>query len=151
MIEYPFSTTDLIKIISEKENIRLINILKTIPLCEKEQIPDKMGVYILTNFIKEEYIGCSCNIRRRMYGHRKKDVKSVNVYLTDNMADTLFLETILITLLRPKLNKFCPSTYKAFKTKYGDCHISILKNMEEYGKSIIELGMVYLINNFTGC
>lgn len=164
MIEYSFSTTELIKIISSRENIILIKILENVPIINRKLIPSLIGVYILKNGTGVQYIGCSSNIRMRIYGHKYKIVENVDIYLVDNIIDASILETILINLLKPTLNKYIPNSYNVVRKKFDKVYpsktfIPMLEEfkeehttvVEEYRRTIIGLEITDLIKNFTGC
>lgn len=104
--------------------INIDQIYVDIPFQHRKDIPNKRGVYILKNIYYERYIGKANNIRQRQSGSRshiniiKNNIKTIDIYLIEDIAYTEILEGRLIRKLEPELNKTGnPAYYRKFGNK----------------------------------
>lgn len=118
--------TDIIKKI--KLNIEITAIYTDIRYYDKRSIPDSSGIYILENRNGERYIGSSVNILIRQRNHHIKNVNKIDVILIKDVIDARTLESILIYVLEPELNKLRPQTWIRYENE--DERVKYLQNNE---------------------
>jgi predicted CopG family antitoxin len=88
-----------------KLDIDIIYISTDIPIQNREEIPDHSGLYIFINELGKRYIGSSISILNRQYNHHiVENIRTIDVYLIENVLIARKLEEILIFVLKPELN-----------------------------------------------
>lgn len=111
-------------------------------------LPSSCGAYVITFESGKRYIGSSKNVKIRMRSHKYKEdrIKNVDVYLTESYIDALHLESVLITWLKPELNKCTPKIItkdvedeRRYKIEsFMRMYPIYIKELTEYSKKIIE-------------
>lgn len=71
----------------------------------KNDIPRWCGAYMIITKSGKRYIGSSENLRKRLFSHNNKDIKYIELYITDTVECARSLESDLILDLKPELNK----------------------------------------------
>lgn len=105
MPSYPIGK--IIDIIEKLElDVDIIYISTDIPIQNKDDIPDHAGIYILKDRSGNRYIGCCKNILKRQKNHHIRDVNTIDVFLIENDDIAKKLESVLIYILDPELNRY---------------------------------------------
>ena len=119
-------------------------------------IPDHCGVYIITTQSGKKYIGSSTNVSKRISAHKNKSkskqvgepIKSVSIYLTENVIDARRLERRFIQELNPEINRKKFNIRKSTKTvtlnNYVHKCIKVAQTVL-YGKYNIEIPIPEII------